>query len=80
MAAGKPWAEVLDECPQHAVATESEPRRFAVCVAGEPEQCDPRAHGGIVVEQRCACGAVRLVARNMGYVEYGPWRQKEVTQ
>ena len=46
-------------------------RRFAGCVA--PRSCNRRAHGCIAWTQRCACGATREVASNLGHRELGAW-------
>ena len=48
---------------------------FFHCVAGD--DCDARAHGGIVVLQTCRCGAHKAVAVNQNRIERGPWTKDE---
>jgi len=60
---------------QHTAQTEIE-QPFFYCVAG-PDGCNPAAHGGVILRQRCACGAIREVASNGGHVERGAWRERE---
>lgn len=35
---------------------------------------EPRAHGGVVLMQDCACGATRAINSNGMWEERGPWR------
>lgn len=36
---------------------------------------DDGAHGGIVIVDRCGCGAERLLEANGGRRNYGPWEE-----
>jgi len=36
-------------------------------------RCEPRAHGGVVHVDRCACGATRRTNSTGRYEERGPW-------
>jgi len=54
-------------------AAPAEPRPFFCCV--RPDACDPRAHGGYVRREGCACGAARDVAVNGHHLERGPWHE-----
>lgn len=38
---------------------------------------DPRAHGGVVHVDRCACGAVRRTNSTGKFQERGPWMRDE---
>ncbi len=58
---------------KHEKSAESEPAPYDFCPA--PHDCNPAAHGGYVIEQKCFCGATRLVAVNGRHTEYGPWRK-----
>ena len=56
----------------HKHTTAGRDRCYAYCVA--PDDCDPRAHGGIYYEETCDdCGATRLVAVNYCHCEEGEW-------
>jgi len=55
---------------KHTMSTEYE-RCFTTCARWT--RCNPAAHGGITVREKCACGAVRLVNRNGNHVEIGAW-------
>jgi hypothetical protein len=61
-----------EQMHRHNIARTTIDRPFFHCVA--PYRCDERAHGGIVYEQICSCGARRTVAQNRQFAEYSPWR------
>jgi hypothetical protein len=49
-------------------------RGFAGCVGYD---CDPRAHGNVVVIDTCACGEVRRTNVNQRYTETAGWSDRE---
>lgn len=44
---------------------------FEYCV--NPNNCEPRAHGGVMRVRTCACGATQRVNSTGRYEERGPW-------
>jgi hypothetical protein len=41
---------------------------------------NPRAHGGVVHVDRCACGATRACNSTGGHTEQGPWRTPDASE
>ena len=61
-------------CSGHRVDSTSDERCYVGCVAHEPyTDCNPAAHGGIVYDETCRCGAVRSRAVNQCHEEVGTW-------
>jgi hypothetical protein len=59
-----------------AIAVKSTERGWTVCVT--PQKCAAHphrqeAHGNIIQQDVCACGAVRATEINGGRKNYGPW-------
>lgn len=66
--------ESIRACSGHRVAETSRERCYVGCVAHEPyTDCNPAAHGGIVYDETCRCGAVRSRAVNQCHEEIGCW-------
>ncbi len=59
-----------------AVPGKDRDRCWMECIAPH-ESHSERAHGNIVREDVCACGATRLSEINGGATVYGPWNDSE---
>jgi hypothetical protein len=67
---------LVDPTHQHTVV-ESKDRPFSGCVADPGDECDPVSHGGVCIQERCACGARRHSNSNAGHVEEGDWHDED---
>ena len=65
-------------CKHQALAHKGQLGGWTECVTPAACAADPRrqaAHGGVMRQDECRCGAVRRAEKNQGRVNYGPWEE-----
>lgn len=58
---------------EHTVNRTGDEYGFSVCVS--PYECNPCAHGGVMLTEYCECGMERSVNVNFLHIEEGPWQE-----